>query len=195
MNALTIHKNKQIALLIAPNAAQTLMLELVGKLAIEGPVHVLDGGNQLNVYRVARTIRLYTEHLSHALKNISIVRAFTCYQMAAALNQTRMPPGPILVLDMLSTFYDENVHLIESKRLLNACLKDMHRISASTSIAVSARPPLAAQRDRLALLEILRQSANQFWEVQESSANYREKRHGKNITVNHPGLPGGTGDI
>ena len=63
------------------------MLDLAAQLAAHGPLRVLDGGNQFNVYPVARAIRRQTPDLNAALQRIVLSRAFTCYQMVVMLDE------------------------------------------------------------------------------------------------------------
>ena len=51
------------------------MLDLAAQLAAHGPLRVLDGGNQFNVYPVARAIRRRTSDLNAALQRIVLSRA------------------------------------------------------------------------------------------------------------------------
>jgi len=145
-----------LRLVIARHAAQPRMLELAARLAALGSLRVLDGGNQFNPLPVARTLRSLTLQLESALAGIRISRAFTCYQALALLEQETLPNRPVLVLDLLSTFYDESVPLPEARRLLGFCLKHLRRLSASAPVVVSARPPKPVCADRAPLLEDLR---------------------------------------
>lgn len=157
--------SKHLMLVIAPQAGRTGMLELAARLALAGPLHVLDGGNQFNVYPVARALRRQTANLAAALSRIQMARAFTCYQVSAMLAQAPTGSTPILALDLLSTFYDENVTLAESQRLLAGGLIQLQRLSRSAPVVVSVSPPGPLSADRLPLLEQLKSAATQVWEV------------------------------
>jgi hypothetical protein len=145
-----------LRLVIARHAAQPRMLELAARLAALGSLRVLDGGNQFNPLPVARTLRSLTLQLEPALAGIRISRAFTCYQALALLEQETLPNRPVLVLDLLNTFYDESVPLPEARRLLGFCLKHLRRLAAAAPVVVSARPPKPVCADRAPLLEDLR---------------------------------------
>ena len=155
----------RLFLLVAPHAGHAAMLELAARLAVRGPLRVLDGGNQFNVYPVARSIRRRTPHLEAALGAIHLARAFTCYQMLALLQESTPQAVPTLVLDLLSTFYDQDVALPESRRLLRACLDELQRLSQSAPVVVSARPPAVLCPERLPLLDALRQASDERWEA------------------------------
>ena len=84
------------------------MLDLAAQLAAHGPLRVLDGGNQFNVYPVARAIRRRTSDLNAALQRIVLSRgrepapAAGLYQPAPAGepagpgDRQRAPAGPHL---------------------------------------------------------------------------------------------------
>ncbi len=95
------------------------MLDLAARLALHGPLYVLDCGNRSDMYRVARTLRFLTHDPVAMLRNIRLSRAFTCYQVVALLEKLSPDAGvPVLILDLQSTFMDENVQMEECKRFV-----------------------------------------------------------------------------
>jgi hypothetical protein len=162
MDELALPTRNKIYLLVAPHAGNQMMLILSARLAINGVVRVLDGGNQYNAYAVAREIRRQTVELDEALNNIRLSRGFTCYQMQRLLAETRtIPDRPVMVFNLLATYYDESVSLRESCRLLDRALADLRRLSERAPVMVSARPPFATTPERMVLLERLRDFADQ----------------------------------
>jgi hypothetical protein len=153
----------QVLLVVAPHAANTLMLELAGRLAKEGTLRVLDGGNRFNVYPVAKALRRLTPKLDDALQRITLSRAFTCFQLQALLQETPSNKSPTLVLDLLSTFYDESVNLAECRRLLAACLPHLRRLAHTAPLVVSVKPPPPIAAARQILLDTVQQAADQCW--------------------------------
>lgn len=171
MDSLSIPLANQIFLLIAPHAGKSMMLEMAARLATAGALRVIDGGNQFNAYVVARSVRRRTARMEEALTNIRVARAFTCYQMVVMLADTPENNHPTLVLDLLSTFYDENVRLAESRRLLTAVISHLQRLSVQAPLMVSVRPPgSASDPERAELLEMLRQAAHQVWITEPPAA-------------------------
>ena len=179
MNALTDLVSKQVLLVVAPHAARNAMLELAAVLALRGQLRVLDGGNQFNAYEVARAVRRRTADVPAVLGRIQLSRAFTCYQMAALLQAAPPEPVATVVLDLLATFYDENVPREERRRLLQGCTRDLRRLSRLAPVVVAARPPAAppglgalmgqpARAERALLLDILRDGADRVWELEPS---------------------------
>lgn len=166
MDALTLPLANRLLVLAAPHAASALMLELAARLSLNGTLRVLDGGNRFNIYPVARMIRRYTPALSGALARIRLARAFTCHQMAVMLAETKAESMPTLVLDMLATFYDENVPLAESQRLLQDCLAQLTRLCRCAPVVVSVKPPATQCPQRQVLLETLLDHASQSWTLE-----------------------------
>ncbi len=166
MDALGFSLTNQIALIIAPHAAQAQMLELAAQLAVQGGLRALDCGNRFNIYPVGRAIRRRTTRVDETLERIILSRAFTCYQVLALLEESPEESIPTLVLDLLATFYDEDVKLPESRRLLGRCLLHLQRLSRQAPVVVSACPPKAmVYAERIGLLETLRDAASVLWEA------------------------------
>jgi hypothetical protein len=139
------------------------MFDLIARLALAGPLRVLDGGNCINVYPLARALRRQTSHLDAALRNVKLSRAFTCYQMLALLADTPASQQPTLVLDMLDTYYDESVPLYETRRLLEISIRELRRLCGKAPLVVSARPPGPDTPDRQPLYETLLASAQELF--------------------------------
>jgi len=161
-DVLAIPSHNHVQLIIAPHAGNQIMLALAARLAITGEIRVLDGGNQFDAYAVAREIRRHSAELDEGLNNIRLSRGFTCYQMQVLLSETiAVPDRPVMVLNLLSTYYDESVPLHESNRLLENSLVHLRRLSQTAPVIVSARPPFAQTPERMVLLERLQDYADQ----------------------------------
>jgi len=119
---------------------------------------VLDGGNLFDVYSVARGLHGKTNWL----ERIRIARAFTCHQITALLAGQPAGSQPRVILDLLSTFYDENVPQLERTHLLENCLTHLQRLSRSAPLIVCEDPGPADLLDDgpLSLLERL---AERIW--------------------------------
>jgi hypothetical protein len=145
----------QLYLILAPRSAgRKLANAFIARLALAGEVRVLDGGNLFDFHTIARSVRRETYELEAALERICVARAFTCYQMVALLVQTPTSQAPTLVLDLLSTFYDENVPLLERLRLLEQSLAQLRRLSQPAPVVVSAAgSPADPSGELLARLE------------------------------------------
>jgi hypothetical protein len=152
----------KINLVIAPHAGIDLVIETVTYLATTGNVRVIDCGNSFNVYPLAKSIRRQTTDLQSAMDRVLLNRAFTCYQVVTMLTKEHSKM-PVLVIDFLATFLDENVAFSESKRLLNHAIAELNRISSFAQVLVTVRPLLTVNNERISLLnDITRASENVY---------------------------------
>lgn len=175
MNALLNPLPGDLLLVIAPHAGGVIILDLIARLACQGPLRLLDGGNRFDVYKcnlaIARALNSRTADLPVVLDRIHLGRAFTCYQMATLLKEIPARPTPTLVLDLLSAFYDESVSAAESQHLLERCIFHLHRLNRLAPVAISVRPSpstshLAANVDRPQLLKTLQAVASQIFTLE-----------------------------
>lgn len=171
MNTLTFPLSNRLMVLTAPHAASALMLELSARLSTVGELHVLDGGNRFNVYLVARAVRRCTFDLTASLGRIRLARAFTCYQMTAMLAETPADGLPTLVIDLLATFYDDNVQLVESQRLLADCILHLKRLSQFAPVVVSAKPPAPLCAEKEVLADALQAASGGSWHLEALPAS------------------------
>ncbi len=170
MNTLPDLITGQVLLLVAPHAARQAMLALAARMADNGPLRVLDGGNQFNAYLVAREVRRERLEGGDALNRITLARAFTCFQMEALLAAQTAAVTPVVILDMLATFYDENVPFGEREWLFRRCAAHLARLRGQVPVAISARPPRAGQPEGIQLLTMLEESADRVWNLETPAA-------------------------
>ena len=156
-----LYPNQMHLLVAARPARHELVNATIARLACSGPVRLLDSGNCFQAHRIARLLRRSTSALSSALGNIHIARAFTCYQVVTLLVETPAVPVPTLVLDLLTTFQDENVPLHERRRLLAVSLSHLRRLSQRAPTLVSVA--LEGADLSAGLLDLLEEAADQKW--------------------------------
>jgi len=169
-----LSRDTRYNLLVTPRSAgKRLVSVLIAWRALTEPIRVLDGGNCFDVLSIARAARKWTYRIEVVLGRISIARAFTCYQVVSLLASQKTSNAPILVLDLLSTFADENVLAIERLRLLEQCIQHLTRLSDQASVLVmvtpAAAPFIAVYQERLS------KAADQTWQLQppEAPANFQ----------------------
>jgi hypothetical protein len=150
MDFLTQSKAKGIGVLVSPrsgeDAGYKALLKLTAVLSLRGSVRVLDCGNRFDVYEVARLVRRQTPQVTETLERISVARAFTCYQVVSLLEDTAAAPEPTVVIDLLATFYDENVAVGEIQRLLYLVLGRLQKLSLAAPVLISLYPPHRPER-------------------------------------------------
>ncbi len=153
-------------LAIGAHALSSKMLELIAKLSLSQHVTVLDCGNRSNMYSVAKLIRPYTSDPVRVMCNIRLSRAFTCYQVVAMLQAVAAnpPKEPLVVLDLLATFLDEDVELKDAQRLLDHSLGLLTKLSDSAPVVISVRPVPLIAHQRVVLLEMLKNNVDVCWE-------------------------------
>jgi hypothetical protein len=124
------------------------------------PLTVFDCGRRFDSSVVARAAQGRKE----IIDNIKIQRAFTCFEAVKLLAQTQAEKTPVIVLDFLATFYDENVKLSARNFLLERSLRHFQRLSQFAGLAVSVYAP-AAPGDSVSLFERL-------WSAAPNVSNY-----------------------
>lgn len=158
----------RLTLLWGSQAPTRSLLGAAVRLAAAGAgVRLFDGGNSFDGYFVARLARQLC--LTRAadpydiLDRIRLSRAFTCFQMAELIESVPAVPEPLVVLDLLATFYDESVPLRDSDRLLATTLAHLRRLAAAGPVIVGAREPQSLVKERWLLLDRLQAAADSAW--------------------------------
>jgi hypothetical protein len=166
VNALPDLIPKRLSLLILDEHSRRLLPALIARLALRAPLRVLDAGNCFPAYPVSREIRRRSADLDATLERIQVARAFTCYQTLALLEETPPDSTPVLILSLLSTFYDESARLAERKRLLIRCTQEIRRLGrhAPIGVVVSLHPE---QPDSSDLLQVLERSVDEVWRIED----------------------------
>lgn len=167
LTALPTPQTGKISLVIAPRQVVPQMMTMLATLALHGSVVVVDGGNRFDGYALARELRRHTTQVQDALKRILLSRAFTCYQTMALLAKLPVDGTPVVVLDLLATFRDENVNWGKRQRLLGSSLDFLKRISENAPVAVWACTHSPALKEDPLLLTALLEIAHDIWKLQE----------------------------
>lgn len=136
------------------------ILDVLARLALHSPVQVIVGGNRFDAHQLARIIRRNTVQLDLVLERIHQARPFTCYQTLKLLEDTKAT-RPLVVIDMLTTFYDENISDSESVRLVNIAIGHLQRLGQQAPVLVTLRPP--TMKARVGLVKLIQDSADQLY--------------------------------
>jgi len=123
--------------------------DIIAELALHGPITVLDGGNCFPAYRIAQLIRRKSLQVDAISKRIIVRRAFTCYQMVNLLESTPATAQPQIILNLLSTFQDDQVKPNEADRLLTLCFANIDRLLVSAPVAITLEPAILAEKEFL----------------------------------------------
>lgn len=153
------------------------LLEMIARLALLQPVRVIVGGNHFDAHQLARIIRRHTVHLDPTLERIQQARPFTCHQAVKLLAETQ-PTMPLVVIDMLTTFYDENISDSESFRLTNITIGHLQRLGRQAPVLVSLRPsPMPA---RVGLVKMVQDVADKLYIFQTPEETFQPSLFGSN---------------
>lgn len=174
MNSLPTLSRNHFLLVIAPPSDGHLLLELMVRLALRSSPFIIDGGNTFQGFQLAAMLKRRTPDPDAALRRTRLSRVFTCYQMHALLSEipsddgeaarkSRVPEHPIIVLDFLSTFYDQSVPAADRGRMLNGCIAQLRRLSRVEPLAVWVRRREMVPPEGLNFLAQLEASAGQVW--------------------------------
>ena len=137
-------------------------------------VMVVDGGNVFDGYALARELRRQTVHIYSVIDRVKLSRVFTCYQMPARLSQLPEDGTPVVVLDLLGTFFDENISIKKRQRLLYQSLGNLRKLGAVAPVAIWLRTRSIATGEEQQLFHPVLQIASDIWEVPEAEpADYQ----------------------
>jgi hypothetical protein len=172
MDAIILPGSNEFYVVIGRRAAAERLIELAARLALRGPLLILDCGNRANPLWLARELRRRTNDPVGALCNIRSARAFTCYQVVTLLEQTAGLPlqQPVLIFDLLATFYDESVSYREGRMLLDYAIQRIQTIHQNAPVVASAAPPPNEFPQRQTFLNHLCSQAGEVWQEQASVA-------------------------
>ena len=133
--------SRTVTVLVTPAHSGDLLARLLAELALRGRLTVLDGGNRFPAYRLLQHLRLRLPDPASVARQVTIRRAFTCHQVLALLESAPPLPHPTVLLDPLAAFYDENVPLPESSRLLDSALRQVERLRQHAPVLIVLPPP------------------------------------------------------
>jgi len=179
---LEISSQPRLSLFWGTQAPTRALLTAATTMAAGGlPVRLFDGGNSFDGYFVARLARQLALSAPRPpwgdqmesrpavldpydiLDQMRLSRAFTCFQLAELIENAPAGPEPLIVLDLLATFYDESVPLRDSERLLATTLTHLRRLAAAGPVVVGAREPQTLVKERWLLLDQLQAIADAAW--------------------------------
>ena len=168
MNALLnlpvhLHSSRRLTLIVAERYEHENITELVVVLCLRGPLYILAGSDWLPGYDLTRLIRHRTPEVGQTLKHVRMARAFTCYQLLDLIVNTRPDEEPLLILDFLNTFLNDDIPLPVRFRVLRQCCDHLHRLAFRKPVAVLVQE--RSVEDYTALYGILAQSADEVLRI------------------------------
>jgi hypothetical protein len=106
--------------------------------ARHAPVRVVDAANRFDPYRLVREAARLGVPAREALARVHVARAFTSHQLVRLFQETfpaSLEPGSlVVVLGPVSLFYDEQVPLVERRRLFQDLVSLLARIKRQSAL-------------------------------------------------------------
>ena len=172
MNALlnlpvNFHPSRRLTLVVAQRYERENVTELIAALCLRGPLYVLAGSDWLPSYGLTRLIRHRTHEVKQTLNHIHMARAFTCYQLLDLIANIRPDDEPLLILDFLNTFQDDDIPLPVRFRVLRQCCGHLQRLAFRKPVAIFVQG-LKTEEDE-AFLSILAQNADEVLYIEGES--------------------------
>lgn len=146
------------------------------------PIALLDGGNHFDLYYISEFARraaavrpgVTPESL---LENIFVSRAFTCYQMEAAVTE-RLPAflqkqksSVAIIFGLLNTFYDDQAPLFEVRASLRRIIAVLQQLKKENiSVLLASLDVKLASRERTMLFPTLLAAMDVAYTMTESEA-------------------------
>jgi hypothetical protein len=127
--AIDITQKRRLTLILTQDRARESKTTLIANLILNGPLFVVSGDEWLPSFILPRIIRGYTTEIKEITSRLRTVRTSTCYRLFDSLASIQSKGAPILVMDFLHTFYDENIPLRTRLFKLRECCRELTRLA------------------------------------------------------------------
>jgi hypothetical protein len=122
-------RSRGLTLILTQDRARQSKTDLIAKLILNGPLFVISGDEWLPAYALPRIIRRRTRQIKEVMGRLHTVRASTCYRLWDSLANIPSKGEPILVLELLHTFYDTDIPLHTRLFRLRECCRELTRLA------------------------------------------------------------------
>jgi hypothetical protein len=129
-------RKRGLTLILTKDKARESKTDLIASLILRGPLFVVSGDEWLPAFVLPRIVRGQTTRIREAMDRLYTVRASTCFRLFDSLATIPSKGEPILVLDFLHTFYDEDVSLYVRLFQLRECCRELARLAFYRPILV-----------------------------------------------------------
>jgi hypothetical protein len=128
-----------LILVLTATKARAEITELIAALVLRSSLFVVAANDWLPAYDLTRILRNRTPDVRHVTARLRTARASTCYRLLDILEN--LPPAgePILVLDFLETFYDQDVPLRVRFHKVRACGRQLERLALYRPVILMTR--------------------------------------------------------
>jgi hypothetical protein len=127
--AIDITEKRGLALILTQDKARQSKTDLIGNLIVNGPLFIVSGDEWLPSFLLPRIVRGHTSGVKTIMDRLRTVRASTCYRLFDSLASMPSKGEPILVIEFLHTFYDEDIPLRTRLFRLRECCRELNRLA------------------------------------------------------------------
>jgi hypothetical protein len=125
-----------LALLLTQDRARKTKTDLIARLLLNGPLFIVSGDEWLPSFLLPRIVRARTTAVKKIMDRLYTVRASTCYRLYDSLANLPSQGEPLLVLDFLHTFYDDDIPLRTRLFRLRECCRELKRLAFYRAVLV-----------------------------------------------------------
>jgi len=143
-----ISKKRGLALILTQDQARQSKTDLIARLILGGPLFVISGDEWLPSFNLPRVIRAHTAEIKRVMACLYTARACTCHRLFDSLASIPVTGEPILVLDLLHTFYDADVPLRVRLFRLRECCRELRRLALYRPVIVMTQEMAAEDYEK-----------------------------------------------
>jgi hypothetical protein len=169
-----VHGGAIYLVLGEPSTLFQAMQELIDRCALRGPVRVVVGGNRISFDHLPLILGDQTADFYEIFDRILVSRAETCFQMFDVLRALEPSPAPIVITDMLNSFYEEDIPMTEVSPLLQDCITRIKEISQHGPVLIGA----SGNPERVQLMQMLEEAADSRLYFQAADEEAQPQQYG-----------------
>lgn len=143
------NRNKRgLTLILTRDQARQSKTDLIARLILSGPLFVLSGDEWLPSFDLPRVVRAHTTEIKQVITCLYTARASTCHRLFDSLASIPSQGEPVLVLDLLHTFYDADVSLRVRLFRLRECCRELKRLAFYRPVIVMTQERAAEDYEK-----------------------------------------------
>jgi hypothetical protein len=129
-------EKRGLALILTRDKARQSKVDLIAAFVLKGPLFVVSGDEWMPSFLLPSIIRERTTDVKEILARLGVARVSTCYRLYDSLAHIPSQGEPILVMDFLHTFYDDDIPLRTRLFRLRECCRELKRLAFYRSVIV-----------------------------------------------------------
>lgn len=159
----------QLLLVQIPDREREAILELIVQWVLRGPFYLIAAGEWLPPHDDLRyAVYKHTPAFDAVLEDLILARPFTCLQLLDLLVEADGQNKPVLILDYLHLFYNEDVDLSLRYSTLEKCCQYTKRLSFSNPVVMLV--PYLALEDYRRFFPFIASIADEMIEIKKQSS-------------------------